>query len=456
MSDNSNAFTVIIGTNGCGKSELLKDTCNYYLELYAQTITSKNRNIFSAVHFAKEDIKHWSAIETEINHSLPRKLIAASSSQFEKFDAHWRHSSDFLVNGFYAYIGSKPYLPSLSPSVRIASKAVEQLLNIRSDTKRLKALSCFLTEFQFGPLLRLDFDLMIPSEDIRRIAESENFEHIGRDEATRMAIKRLHEEYEIQELVYLLNLCELVAHTPEMILRITTTDMELVSIDTNMGEFDITKRDVATLLRCGLISLKNISTVSTTPDHGFKKPVDDLVFRPLYKRSSGEQCLFLLFMGLISAIEDHALICIDEPEISLHPQWQERFVDIVNHAFVDYHSCHFLIATHSPLIVSDISATNCRVYDMVNRQLIDASPHRERSADYQLAKLFHNPGKNNEYLITQIIEVLDCVCKTENPPEETLAAANWLLSFEFKLEEHDKVRVLLGIMRSTLLAGGHL
>jgi hypothetical protein len=37
-----------------------------------------------------------------------------------------------------------------------------------------------------------------------------------------------------------------------------------------------------------------------------------------------------------------------------------------------------------------------------------------------------------------------------------LANANWLLNFESQLEEHDKVRVLLGIMRSTLLSGGYL
>ncbi|HHF3406776.1 TPA: AAA family ATPase [Vibrio alginolyticus] len=123
----------------------------------------------------------------------------------------------------------------------------------------------------------------------------------------------------------------------------------------------------------------------------------------------------MLFLGIISSIEDDALICINEPEIRLHPQWQEKFVDIFKDSFSDYQGCHFLIATHSPLIVSDISATNSCVYDKVNRKLIDDRLHKDRSADYQLATLYPNPGNNNEYLITQIIAVLDSVCKTENP-----------------------------------------
>ncbi|HHF3410650.1 TPA: AAA family ATPase [Vibrio alginolyticus] len=106
---------------------------------------------------------------------------------------------------------------------------------------------------------------------------------------------------------------------------------------------------------------------------------------------------------------------MNEPEIRLHPQWQEKFVDIFKDSFSDYQGCHFLIATHSPLIVSDISATNSCVYDKVNRKLIDDRLHKDRSADYQLATLYPNPGNNNEYLITQIIAVLDSVCKTENP-----------------------------------------
>ncbi|MBY8186655.1 ATP-binding protein [Vibrio fluvialis] len=38
----------------------------------------------------------------------------------------------------------------------------------------------------------------------------------------------------------------------------------------------------------------------------------------------------LLFLGIISSIDDDALILIDEPEISLHPSWQQKFVEILH------------------------------------------------------------------------------------------------------------------------------
>ncbi len=157
-------------------------------------------------------------------------------------------------------------------------------------------------------------------------------------------------------------------------------------------------------------------------------------------------------MGIISSIEDNALICIDEPEISLHPQWQERFVDILSESFSSYRGCHFLIATHSPLIVSDISAKNCCVYDMATNTLADATPYGERSSDYQLAMLFHNPGNNNEYLLSLAIEVLDDICQLNEISSETKTKALWLLGFEAHLQDGDKVKRLLSILKQTLEA----
>ncbi|EJG0325269.1 ATP-binding protein [Vibrio parahaemolyticus] len=457
--DESNAFTVLIGNNGCGKTELLKDTCNYYQSLYVEALASRRQNVSSAVYYVKENLSLWPIIGKEFKHPIPRKLIAASTSQFEKFQDSWKTKRDIIPNGFYAYVGSKPYLPTLSPSVRIASKAIEQLLGTedRIEPRKQEALTRFLSKFNFGKKLALQFDLTFPKADLEKLAASETHISSTLEPETQLILRQAYEEYESSELTEMLQTCEAISHSPSFVLAILRSSFNLIHIAKNEN-YPFSKRTIAKLLRSGLISLASIQTVhekETGVPEG-ELNLDDSAITCLSKRSSGEQCLFLIFMGIISSIEDNALICIDEPEISLHPQWQEKFVDILNDSFSSYKGCHFIIATHSPLIVSDISSSNCCVYDMVNHKLIDARPHKERSADYQLATLFHNPGNNNEYLITQIIEVLDCVCKTENPPEETLANAHWLLNFESQLEEHDKVSVLLRIMRSTLQSGGHL
>ncbi len=450
-----NAFTVIIGNNGCGKTQLLVDTCTYYQEMYSLLLNSDKPHVATAVRDVKVYSAPWSLLGERFGLPLPRKLIAASTSQFEKFQQRWKNKNDIQHNGFYAYVGSKPYTPFQAPSTRIASKAIQQLLgNETYETRKLVALTNFLHKFDFGDLLRLRFNVAFSNDDFTFL---QNGQQLQLEKA--LTLKDALEEYELEEILGLIRYCESISKAPEFLLSLERNVFRLKHLrehEENFVDVDIDSRVVSTLLRAGLIELENLETVRYTkmPSNYIDDlDISDVPLTGLARRSSGEQCLFLLFLGIISSIEDNSLICIDEPEISLHPQWQERFVDILKDSFSGYQGCHFLIATHSPLIVSDISDSNCRVYDMVNRKLIDALPHKERSADYQLATLFNNPGNNNEYLISEVIEVLDTICKSKDVAPETINKAQWLLNFECLLEDGDKVKVLLQILRITMNAG---
>ena len=66
--------------------------------------------------------------------------------------------------------------------------------------------------------------------------------------------------------------------------------------------------------------------------------------------SSGEQHQIVLFYELIFNSKEPSLFLIDEPEISLHVEWQRQFFDDVSKvANLTHHS--FLVATHSPQII---------------------------------------------------------------------------------------------------------
>lgn len=448
-SDERNAFTVIIGNNGCGKTELLIDACNQYHSYYTNTFYERNVHVSSAIHYLSEDFSllNWRILERECGYRMPRKLIAASTSQFEKFRENWSVKDDVVPNGFYAYIGSKPYLPTLSPSTRIASQAIQRLLGHgHFDDRRHKALIGFLSKFNFGKKLLLRFTLTFPETDLNNILNGDQTEP-----ETQLILKQAYLDYTKEDLVELIGYCQSIVDANSFVLSVGSSNLDLIHLDKH-GEERFSKSTISQLLKAGLITLSGIETVNEkyllSEDSTLR--LEDAAIQCLSKRSSGEQCLFLLFMGIISSIEDNALICIDEPEISLHPQWQERFVDILSDSFSKYRGCHFLIATHSPPIVSDISAKNCCVYDMATNILHDAEQHRERSSDYQLATLFHNPGNNNEYLLTEIIEVLDAICHSSEISATTKTKASWLLEFEDLLEEGDKVRNLLSILRRTI------
>jgi len=66
--------------------------------------------------------------------------------------------------------------------------------------------------------------------------------------------------------------------------------------------------------------------------------------------SSGEQHELVLLFDLIFRVQKGTLVLIDEPELSLHPEWQMQFVDDLMTIAQD-RQFDVLLATHSPYIV---------------------------------------------------------------------------------------------------------
>ena len=74
--------------------------------------------------------------------------------------------------------------------------------------------------------------------------------------------------------------------------------------------------------------------------------------RPITALSSGERQLLIMLghLSLNHNLEKSAVFIVDEPELSLHVAWQERFVDAMIEANP---SVQYILATHSPAIILD-------------------------------------------------------------------------------------------------------
>ena len=68
--------------------------------------------------------------------------------------------------------------------------------------------------------------------------------------------------------------------------------------------------------------------------------------------SSGEQQLIILYYKLLFEIEPDTLVMIDEPELSMHVDWQDYFLKDIQR-IVALRKFDLLIATHSPDIIGD-------------------------------------------------------------------------------------------------------
>lgn len=76
--------------------------------------------------------------------------------------------------------------------------------------------------------------------------------------------------------------------------------------------------------------------------------------------SSGEKQLFLRTLAIKMLNPKNSIILIDEPELSLHPKWQQRIVDVYRKIGKNN---QIIIATHSPHILGSVKKENIMLLD---------------------------------------------------------------------------------------------
>lgn len=137
----------------------------------------------------------------------------------------------------------------------------------------------------------------------------------------------------------------------------------------------------------------------------------------LSEASSGEQQLLCSIFGLVSELESGALVLIDEPELSLHPEWQLMFLPRLLSILSPFEECHAIIATHSPLIVQQASGLSegIGVVSLSTRgeqseeewdSLSDTPATEPVSVEEALVDVFHTPVSNSVYLSNEVFALI--------------------------------------------------
>lgn len=195
--------------------------------------------------------------------------------------------------------------------------------------------------------------------------------------------------------------------------------------------------DLLFLIECGIARLKDVEIMKLETQRVHK----------ISEASSGQQCIFTTFLGIACHIEDESLIVIDEPEISLHPEWQERYITLLMETFKNYKNCHFIIATHSPQIIARLSEPNCFILQMDDMELKNGHEMANNSVDFQLANVFNTPGFKNEYLARISFSIISKVGKTKHFDDEDLRNYELLKSQIKNLQNNDPVKSLFLLIK---------
>lgn len=92
--------------------------------------------------------------------------------------------------------------------------------------------------------------------------------------------------------------------------------------------------------------------ISVSKQKGFMFTTADQKFLPPTALSSGEQHTLVVLYELLFKVKPGSMILIDEPELSLHVEWQVNFLSELQR-ITQLASLDVLMATHSPDIISD-------------------------------------------------------------------------------------------------------
>lgn len=130
--------------------------------------------------------------------------------------------------------------------------------------------------------------------------------------------------------------------------------------------------------------------------------------------SSGQQQMICSIMELASSLENDALVLIDEPELSLHPKWQQIYLDHLHAALEPFRGCHVLLATHSPLVVQRGLKFGTGVIQLGSEHALSTASETV-SVEGTLLDVFDTPVYDSVYLANQI---LSAIARAEEGGEE--------------------------------------
>jgi hypothetical protein len=423
-----NIFTIVVGRNGAGKSLLLRQLIRSFVSVPEP---SQDRPLLR---------REWSEDAGSVRFNLqPTKIIASSTSPFDKFPIDRR--GEFASQ--YEYVGLKG-LSGQNLSLGYMARIISKLLrSINKDVGRLKAIMNVFSYMGYHGFMQVRL-AMDPSPTVmHEILQSEDpkgalfsFLNARYRKGAPFNQKFNYEGIadradEILDAFYYFSLISL---KPRLDVVIDETGV----FEINLGN-SVDDRFLC-LLELGFIRLRDI----TLQKIGVQSPIR------ITDASSGEQCVLLALLGIASHIEDGALICIDEPEVCLHPEWQERFIGLLIDSFRDFKCCHFIVATHSPQVVSNLSNDNCYVLDIQRGLTVDARALNNRSADFQLASVFGAPGYKNEYLTRELISALGTLSGGFDLSKERMDVLARIISLRGYLRPHDPVVKLIDLLSDAL------
>ena len=439
-------YSVLIGTNGVGKSSLMKEIVDFFIDLHScknesnPSLTSANKGWLKGIRYQIdgvecEVIRLKKNYLTKINGHfcslsdlrIP-SIVACHFGAFDKFPTQKVNGSAQTRYDMtcYKYVGAHVNGSIISSSA-IAFRLLFALNEQMNDRQRQNI--CSILDFiGYDHKVSLSYTLVMKSKTDgaaldaikQRVNKDKEYCNLDKQQKNAMATQ-LYNFYK----------------------RKTSTGNSRHDYNIDF-DVDVAKEKSLDELRL-IYKLKQCELVNST-NVIFHKQGCDITSEDM---SSGEFAMLSTVLSISAAANDpHTLVLLDEPDLSLHPNWQMTLIDNLDRALADQ-VCHLLVATHSHMLVSDLPMKRSSVIQMEKDEKGNMYSTRISectygwSAEEVLLKVFKTATDRNRYFGERIGKLLEKMGNNTISPEEVKAELKELREISMHLSDIDPMKMIL-------------
>ena len=446
-------YSVLIGTNGVGKSMLMKEIVDFFLDLHASSANDKDAKLSPVNKGRLKGIKyHIDGVDCEVfrmgkiyfarvdGYFYPIQelrfpsIVACHFGAFDKLPVQ-------KVNGsaqtrydvpYYKYVGAHVNGSMISSSA-IAFRLLFAL-NERMDDRQRENICSILDFIGYNHRISLSYTVVMKSKKDGNVRDA-----IAQRVKNDKEYDKLNNQDRSDRVAKLYNFYK------------NKTSMDKARYDYDI-DFDAVTETEGSLEELKIIyKLKQYDLVNSA-NVIFHKQGIDITSEDL---SSGEFAMLSTVLSISAAANDpHTLVLLDEPELSLHPNWQMTLIDNLDRALANQ-VCHLLIATHSHMLVSDLPMKRSAVTQIekakdgsLNANTIAESTYGW-SAEEVLLKVFKTATDRNKYLAEVVGTLLKNIGDNKITANEVRTQVDFLESVSGNLSDVDPMKKII----STIIEG---
>lgn len=453
QSNNEIYNTVIIGANGIGKSYILKAIIEIFNFIHLRLSDSNDSNNlpykFELTYYINGDKCVLSSMPKDmevvgrgeqynvyhyfndkqtplLDCKLPIRLIASSMTINDKFKAK---SDDF-----YRYNGIRnENSPNTTGTRTLVRKTVNSIIScISYKNKFREELKCLLSKLGLQEKMTISYGMRHKEVFLKSNITPDLLSDIFNNREKYFPLR----ETDIWGKTFFLK----VKEQPDKI-KIITDFLSRVATKNYKRkryvlEYDIIDNDQI-IQDAEAIDLLSKLDILTFPSIKVYKDYENYNFMD---SSSGETNLLCQFIGILSAIQEDSLVIIDEPENSAHPNWQINYIGWLKEIFDQYNSCHFVIATHSHFILTDLQENNSAIIalEKADGKLKNIAENLNTfcwSVDDILYNVFHVRNTRNSVFENKMLRLYQMISDNNADSEEINQLIKELETYKLSIDD---------------------